>query len=609
MILKSAVIDNVLSIGHVEREFGVSGIVRVTGRNEDVESASNNGSGKTSLFEAIMWGVYGQTMRGLSSMGSVPDISWRGRVDKGVQNVYTKGKKNGKARVVTTWYDGESEYQIDRTITSTKLLIDGEQYDRDKLGTEERIFNLFPPIGLFCTMVYIGERGPFRFSGWNAKQRTVAMESLIDFSMYDLAHEYTLSKIKKIKVSIDEAQDEYDEIETSIRVEEGKADTIQENIEELNEKLEVFEETIVENKKYVDNLRAEIDELEQLGDEEDIERSMQEDYKKLDGANAIASDAAKVVHTNESEISRLTKEIEEIKELDDKCPTCMQEISGDFKEDIIGKREAKIEDCRAIVEENEKVHETNTYVANAITKKIREAEAKLRRLSKVSSLRNELKNVEDLTKQSSDSIVGSLNTRVEQLNKIQGKMKKLTSEKGKIGKGLDKLKDELKYYEFWGVGFSSRGIRSYKLDTVLSWLNEDMRKYIDQVFGDDMVVELRPDKELKSGDKRNSIELNVDYNGREYIRLSDSEKAKVNFIVHLGLRDLAEEFSGDKFNVLFLDEVFASFDSVSIEYIKELLKKFSKDIEVYVASHKNEFEFFGDESIIAVKEDGITAFS
>lgn len=58
---------NFLSIGHVERDLAGQGLVVLVGENQDDPATDSNGSGKSSLPEAIVWCLYGRTMRGIKT--------------------------------------------------------------------------------------------------------------------------------------------------------------------------------------------------------------------------------------------------------------------------------------------------------------------------------------------------------------------------------------------------------------------------------------------------------------------------------------------------------------------------------------------------------------
>lgn len=66
MKLVSAIIENFLGIGSAEVKISDKGLVLIQGKNEDDPSADSNGSGKSSLIDALFWAMYGETARGSS---------------------------------------------------------------------------------------------------------------------------------------------------------------------------------------------------------------------------------------------------------------------------------------------------------------------------------------------------------------------------------------------------------------------------------------------------------------------------------------------------------------------------------------------------------------
>ena len=67
MKFKKIIVDNFLSIGHVELDFDYNGLVLVNGKNKDSPVSDSNGSGKSTLPESILWCLYGTTKRGLKA--------------------------------------------------------------------------------------------------------------------------------------------------------------------------------------------------------------------------------------------------------------------------------------------------------------------------------------------------------------------------------------------------------------------------------------------------------------------------------------------------------------------------------------------------------------
>ena len=66
MVLQKLTIQNFLSIRNVTLDLDNRGLVLIKGKNMDNEAIDNNGSGKSSIIEALVYALYGRTIRGIS---------------------------------------------------------------------------------------------------------------------------------------------------------------------------------------------------------------------------------------------------------------------------------------------------------------------------------------------------------------------------------------------------------------------------------------------------------------------------------------------------------------------------------------------------------------
>jgi DNA repair exonuclease SbcCD ATPase subunit len=86
--------------------------------------------------------------------------------------------------------------------------------------------------------------------------------------------------------------------------------------------------------------------------------------------------------------------------------------------------------------------------------------------------------------------------------------------------------------------------------------------------------------------------------------LSAGEQKKMNLIVLLCILELIK-MKNNKINLLFLDEIFSSLDSVSIYKVVDLLKTFAKkhNMTVFVISHDPLPEEFFDIKLFVENKD------
>ena len=619
MIFKTLKLKNIMSIGEAEIQFDDSGIVSVLGINNDTETASSNGAGKTSIFDGMLWTIYGQILRSLDLLATKPSIDWSGRMDKDVGNIYTNGKPEGELE----FYNDKHTFKVVRTLDSTRLWMDDEPFeDKSKAETEQRILDLFPPIGLFCTMVYIGDRSPFRFSKWSAKERTEALEYLIDLSDYEDAYQRVKKELKDLQDALQEKSNQFISVNNSIDIENGKLDTVKESLDSCKLKLQQFEEESKAKEDEIDELRIKYNDLVCVGDKDALESELDALEGELvvlldekSGHKDSINELEKSIAVIESNIKRLERENDKFDKLGKKCPTCEQEISDEFSKKIQVDKDTEINGYKKQLEDitpkKEEIQQSINEVDESckeLNAKISEIKGKLKLLDESKVVESKIKSLEEIISNGKDSIAEDADSLIKRLDNISESIDSLEKDRDKISKEIDDLKEEIEYYEFWEVGFSSKGLRSYKLDTVLKWLNDRLNNiYAPKLFGSDMSIFLNPEKELKSGDRRNAISLDVDYSGRSYSKLSSGEYNRVDFLIHLALRDMAENFSKERFNILVIDEVFGTVDTTALVYVKDLLRDFSKNVQIWLSSHIDQMQSIGDAKCVVTKEDNISS--
>ena len=75
MIFNSIKVQNFLSIRNIDLVLCNQGLVLLNGKNLDNNSLNNNGAGKSSILEAIVYALYGRTLRGLKGDAVVHRVS------------------------------------------------------------------------------------------------------------------------------------------------------------------------------------------------------------------------------------------------------------------------------------------------------------------------------------------------------------------------------------------------------------------------------------------------------------------------------------------------------------------------------------------------------
>ena len=142
------------------------------------------------------------------------------------------------------------------------------------------------------------------------------------------------------------------------------------------------------------------------------------------------------------------------------------------------------------------------------------------------------------------------------------------------------------------------------LKPIASTLNHNpSNKYLS---GSGIMVELTGQKQLKSGEFRESIDIVIRNNGiiRTYNQLSAGEKKRIDIAFLFAIADI----SPVKSNLMVLDEVLdLSLDGSGTEMVMDILIKKSAELDsLIVISHKEELKELFQNVLTVYKENGIS---
>ena len=183
---KRIILHNFMSFGDADLYFKDDGFIRVSGINENPQdNAGSNGSGKSSLWEAIVWAITGETIRGT----------------KHVVNMYGEDG----CFVDLEFYIDNKRYQIIRSKdhkvrkTSLQILINGDDVSGKGLRDSDKVLEkLLPDVtaSLLGSVIVLGQGLPQKFTSNTPSGRKEVLEKLSqsDFMIEDLKQRVTSRK-------------------------------------------------------------------------------------------------------------------------------------------------------------------------------------------------------------------------------------------------------------------------------------------------------------------------------------------------------------------------------------------------------------------------------
>lgn len=306
--------------------------------------------------------------------------------------------------------------------------------------------------------------------------------------------------------------------------------------------------------------------------------------------------------------------IKKLKGLEDKCPTCYQEIDREFYDKLLlenatisGTCEGRIQFLEAEIARIKK----SNRLFDDIQEQIRQWEDINSRIDsslpdnklnatdieeELSEIKRRLEQAEaeiaKATKYNNDVI--KHNSKVEiYLEQNEQFHTQLTEVKGQ----LDVLVNKLKNLEVLKKAFSTNGLIAYKLENLVKDLEIYTNEYLAELSDGRFTIEFSI-----SSDKLNVI---VTDEGKEISinAPSSGEMARINISTLLAIRKLMSGISKNTINVLFLDEVISVLDDYGRERLVEVLLR-EEGLNTFLVSHGWQHPLV--DKIVIKKKDGIS---
>lgn len=638
---KKVTAKNFLCFGEpgIEVNFSKFGnIVLVKGRNLDTarngehDRISSNGSGKSSIPEIIVYGLFGKTIKSPKKI-SHKDV------------MHINATKN---LCVEIFWDN---YKIERRRKPDSLRLwkseEGNFDDTNELtlggmpATQELIENI---IGLnyqtFINIFIFTDDNSASFLECDTGEKRNIVENLLSLEKYRGYHDIAKSKQKDhlnniktiqmesdflIKSAVDE-QKNIDNLELkkkiwkSAKVNEVKEigtqiSSCEEELKQIGESndLQEYEKTQEEIK----NINEQVEKFQSLLDETRIKSDNgKKEFETIQSQKQEKEQAKKLA---DAEKNTLILEAKKIKTVIDKldnlepgvvCQHCFGEIKPENYAAIkqehqveIGKikKSYSVADVKAkkieleIVALDSDLQKSKTNydsLKNEVTAreiKIKAAYAKLQSLMKIKAPDSSVKKagIEEkikILKSNAKKILDDLkdkNPYDDLISKSNDKIKQLNNAKETKEFELTNLKNLTDYYAFWSIAFGDGGIRKYIIDEIIPALNQNVNYWLQFLI--DNKLEINFDNELNE-----KITKYPESKPLPYHVLSNGQRRRINLALSQSFAHVMSLNTGRYPSLVFLDEVTTNIDPVGVEGIYNMICELSKEKQVVVTTHDHD---------------------
>ena len=546
IIFKKARWKNFLSTGNTFTEIELD-------RNNTSLIIGENGAGKSTILDAMCFGLFGKAFRGISKPLLVNSV-------------------NGSGTIVEIEFNiGSKDFLVRRGIKPNvfEIYVDGKMYNQDanvrdyQKHLEQQILKL--NYRSFTQVVILGSSTFIPFMQLKSRHRREVVEEILDIQIFSLMNMILKQELKTLSTDIREID---------------YAKSLAE------EKIALQEEYISQLKKNKDKIVKEKVELLSGNEEEIFMRQGESDLLKEENDKAVKSIVDK------SKLNKKLTKLYDIKstlvekhkshatmvgffESNDDCPTCEQHIDEIFKETMIEKRQG---DADKLMKGLKDLEDEIVYTGDRL-EEITDIAVKIR--EKEVHIAKNKSSIEQLEKFNAN-LVKEMNELAEEggiTKKDRDKLKELKSDLKGIDVERSKLLEEQVYSETTRSMLQDTGIKTKIIKQYLPIMNRLINTYLTSMeFYVNFTLNENFEETIKS---RFRDEFT-------YSSFSEGEKMRIDLALLFTWRAVAKMKNSTNTNLLILDEIFdSSLDGTGTDEFLKILNTLEGE-NVFVISHKGD---------------------
>jgi DNA repair exonuclease SbcCD ATPase subunit len=582
--IRALTVKNFMSVGNLTQavDFNTQQLTLVLGENLDQggdDSGSRNGTGKTTIINALSYALYGQALTNIKKNNLINKTNNKGMLV--TLNFEKNGVKykieRGRSPNILKFYVNDIE-QVD---------VDVDESQGDSRETQKTINHLLGMShNMFKHIVALNTYTEPFLSMKTNEQREI-IEQLLGITLLSEKAEALKEQIKTTKDMI---------TEETLRINAMKAsnEKISQSIDTLKSRQRAW---VLKKQQDIAKLERSIEELEQL--DIDLELESHEKLLKWNELNNQLVSFNKERSTLGTALLRADASINKIKkdisDLDDAtCFTCRQALHADKKAAILKEKEKELNDATVYQEE--------------VTKKLKTVEDSI-------ALIGDIKNKPTTFYESSKEAYEHQGNVDNLKSALSLKMNEEDPYKDQINDLLTTAMQEIKWdtvntltalkehQEFLLKLLTNKDsfIRKKIIDQNLSYLNQRLTYYLDKLGLPHQVKFL------------NDLNVEITQLGQDldFDNLSRGERNRLILGMSFSFRDVWESlYQG--INLLFIDELIDSgMDTAGVENSLAILKKMGRERNknIFLISHKDELIGRVNYVLKVIKENGYTSYS
>ena len=523
-------------------------------RNSTTLIVGENGSGKSTILDALTFSLFGKAFRNINKAQLINSINDRNCL---IETEFTIGKKN---------------YLVRRGIKPNlfEIEVDGKMINQDSKARdyqehlEKNILKL--NYKSFTQIVVLGSTSFIPFMQLKSNDRRIIIEDLLGIQVFSTMNLLLKGKVSDLKNEQYQNELNFSKTENALELQEDYISKMkksnkqliagnQKNIKESNIQIEQYASQIAVCDKDISTLQTLIHDFDKVqGKHQKLEKYQDEIEKNL---------------------KKLEKEIEFYNENTD-CPTCKQTIDDEHRT------------CEIHLKEDKK-----TKLNTAINKIGKEVGASLCLIYEMTLTQKNISEIQSTVTKHNASIF-AINQYIEKINEEIKQLNENDEDVSDASTKLKKLKLEQKnylllkeqhsnlhsLYDTASVLLKDSGIKTLIVKKYLPVMNKLINKYLASM---DFYVSFNLDESFTETIKSRFRDIFT------YASFSEGEKMRIDLALLFTWRAIAKLKNSMSTNLLILDEVFdSSLDEDGTSDFLKIIHSLGNASNVFVISHKGE---------------------
>jgi DNA repair exonuclease SbcCD ATPase subunit len=512
-----------------------------------------NGSGKSTVLDALTFGLFGRAFRKVNKMALINSIN----------------KKN--AVVEIEFSIGRNQYRVVRAIKPNKfeIYLNGSLIHQDanvrdyQAILEQQILKL--NYKTFSQVVVLGSSSFTPFMQLVTIERRNIIEDILDIQIFSVMNDILKQRYTSLRHEINE-------IKINLKIGDEKIQSQEETMKRLEENRD---EQIIKLKSNIE--KSDEEESVHQASIDVLGRMVEQHQNCKEDENDVRTKLQSVLVEEkkfESDRRKLLNE-EKFYETNDECPTCKQDIEEGHKSHICKEID------KTVGELNEKLQERSTFVQEINT-----------RLEEIAEINKEITKLQTEIQKNQGQITAGQRYR----SKLDIELKDLEAQEHteedteklekyqKAYKQLESMKEELvdkrHYFDLAEILLRDSGIKTKIIRQYLPIMNKLINKYLASM---EFFVQFELDEEFNEQIKSRYRDTFT------YSSFSEGEKMRIDLALLFTWRAIAKLKNSVNTNLLILDEVFdSSLDEGGTDEFLKILNTLGNETNTFIISHKGD---------------------